>query len=302
MRNNFDDIARAVPLYSCELLSVAQSIKDTATDIRFSIGFAPIIFSGEKRYFLQNCKSISSFDMEELIFEMCENSVYKHIEEIKNGFISVKNRFRAGLCGTATIKDDVIENISDIKSIMIRVPRFIYGSAEEIRQNADNFNAGLLIVGEPSSGKTTALRDIIVILSEKRLVVLDERYELTGGFAYNDVDVLYGYPKEIGISHAVRNLGASHIICDEIEYKDFDAIKNASACGVSIIATVHGNLENGLRPLIKELLYSDVFKYIAELEGRNKPCKLRKVWRKDELLKNFGCSFDMSCVHSFRDT
>ncbi|MFI3206844.1 MAG: hypothetical protein R3Y33_06320 [Clostridia bacterium] len=299
MNNNFDEIASCIPIYSQEFLNLPQGYKDKTSDIRFSVGFPPRIYMGREKYVLQNCKSLTKFDMQELVYQMCENSVYKHIEEIKNGFISVKNRFRAGLCGTAVLENGKILNISDISSVIIRVPRIIYGCAQEIINSLADFSAGVLIVGEPSSGKTTALRDIMQVLTEKRLVVLDERWEITGIISKTDIDILYNYPKMQAISHAVRNLGATHIICDEIELCDFEAIENASACGVSIIATVHGDLKNGLRPLVKKLLQANCFSHVVELEGRDRPCKLRKVWTSDELLENYRCDTNLPCLEPF---
>ncbi len=299
---NFDEIAKSLPKYSSDILNIPAKFKDMATDIRFSVGFPPMIFMGEDRYSVPTVDRITKFDMQDFIYDLCENSVYKHIEEIKNGFISYKNRFRVGLCGTAVIKDGGIENLSNISSVTIRVPRFIYGCAEDIRKNIPDFSGGVLIVGEPSSGKTTALRDIIVILSEKRLVVLDERYELTGGFSNTDIDVLYGYPKEAGINHAMRNLGAKYIICDEIEDSEISVIENAAASGVALVATIHGKFDKGLRPLAKKLLETNAFSHIVELEGRANPCKVKKVWEKNELLKNFGFAVDLHGIHALRSS
>ncbi len=294
MKNNFDIIASAIPSYGHELMLLDENIKSKATDIRFSVGFSPVVFMGRKKYILKSVNPFTKVNMQDLVFSLCDYSVYKHQEEIKQGFISVKKRFRAGICGTAVKKGSEIENIDEITSVIIRVSRMVYGAAEEIRKILPNVKSGVLIVGEPSSGKTTVLKDLIVILSESRAVVLDERYELTGGFSSTDLDVLYGYPKNIGINHAVRNLGTEYIICDEIEEKDIPSIKNAVSSGVKIIATIHGEVKRNLRPFIKELLKVYAFDFIVEMDKRENAGKIKKVWNTDDLLENFGRDNDYS--------
>ncbi len=87
---------------------------------------------------------------------------------------------------------------------------------------------GLLLVGAPSSGKTTVLRDIARQLSSgsvgaiRRVAVIDERGELAGvykgmrGIFLGLAARLDGYPKAQGILQAVRSLAPDYILCDEI--------------------------------------------------------------------------------------
>lgn len=50
------------------------------------------------------------------------------------------------------------------------------------------------------------------------MVVLDERFELSAdGFDLGAcTDILQGYPKQEGFSHAVRCLSPEYIVCDEL--------------------------------------------------------------------------------------
>ena len=97
-----------------------------------------------------------------------------------------------------------------------------------------------------------------------RTVVVDTREEL--GFTLDGksllLDVLIGYPRQIGIEIAVRSLGAQLIVCDEIGGPhDARAILSAANCGVPLIATAHASTAEELlrRPSIKLLHNAGVF-------------------------------------------
>ncbi len=175
---------------------------------------------------------------------LCENSVYSHEEEIKQGFIALQYGHRAGVCGTYT-KSGVVK---DVSSINIRIARQIIGCADKAIREFDN--KGILIAGPPASGKTTLLRDMVRQLSLEyslRIAVIDTRFEIAasvGGVAINDlgdtVDVLSGYEKAYGIEVAVRTLNPQVVVFDEFgNQSETEAVALALNCGVAVIATVH---------------------------------------------------------------
>lgn len=300
MKHVIEEISKLLPKYQGALMGLPEGVKAKATDIRLSVGYSPLLFLGRERCPIKNAAPISMAELQDLVFTFCDFSVYKHVEEIKQGFISVKGRYRVGICGTAVLGQQGIENIKDIRSVTIRVPRLIYGAAEELRRKVKELDRGLLIVGEPSSGKTTILRDLMVMLSERRLAVLDQRWELTGGFNLGDIDALCGYPKDEGIRHAIRNLGSEILICDELEAAELPSVAMAAASGVSIIATVHGALDRGVRPLVYSLVKTGAFPYIVQLNGRDRPCSVGRVWEAGELLENFRSTAFNMCGNTGR--
>ncbi|MFI3325345.1 MAG: hypothetical protein R3Y35_04130 [Clostridia bacterium] len=282
MDNGFNEFTNSLNIYKKEFNGVPNYIKDNVTDVKFSVGHTPVIYYDNKQYELKNCQKMSMKDMQDLVFVMCDYSMYKHSEEIKQGFISYKEKYRVGICGTAVNHGEKITNIKHITSLTVRIPRFIKNASKKLIEAVPNLKQGLLIVGEPSSGKTTILKDLIYRLKNERLTVIDERWELSIGDA--NINVLNGYRKDIGINQSIRNLGTKIIICDELDENDIKSVKLCVSSGVSIIATVHGNdIDENIRPLVKQLISTGAFKYVVKLAGREKLCEIQRVWKVGEL-------------------
>lgn len=79
----------------------------------------------------------------------------------------------------------------------------------------------MLVVGEPDSGKTTLLRQIVFALEQLHCAaaVVDERGELfPAGHMLRPaaVDVLAGVPKATAVQMALRTLGPQVIVLDEL--------------------------------------------------------------------------------------
>lgn len=196
-----------------------------------------------------NTVTVTEQELNQCFEAVCQYSVHSFKREICEGFVTLKGGHRVGLCGTTVIHDGTIENIKNVSSLNFRISHQLKGCAEKIYNQA--FSHGLsnvLIAGAPMSGKTTLLRDLTRILGNNyKTSVIDERGEIAAvcnGIPQNDVgintDVFDGYPKPEGISTAVRVMSPQVIICDEIGGdKDMTAIKQASYCGVYVVATIH---------------------------------------------------------------
>lgn len=235
---------------------------------------------------------VSRRQLQETFRRLCSYSVYSCQDEIKNGFITFRGGHRAGICGSAAVSDGRITAISNISSLNIRIARQIFGAAEALIEAVCPLKGGVLIVGPPSSGKTTLLRDIAYRLSMgkgcrmMRTVVIDERGELAGtcsGSAANDLglcDVLDGYPKAEGIIHAVRSLSPQVILCDELGTReDCIGVSQGFHCGAFIIATVHAPDLDELKKRAQgnELLKTGAFGKAVILDSCEKPCRIREV-------------------------
>lgn len=250
------------------------------TDTLFVCKDGSIVYTPERGYV---CTQRHIFDT---FKQLCSYSIYSRQGEIKNGYITVRGGHRVGLCGTAEVKNGEITTVTDITSLNVRISRQIFGAAADIMRHITPLSGGVLIVGEPSTGKTTLLRDIAYRLSMgygcriMRTCVIDERGELSGGYRDEGeidlglCDVLRGYPKGEGIMQAIRSLSPQVIICDEVgTQEDAQAIAQGANAGAYIIATIHARDYASLmqRKQAHSLMETDAFNTLIFLESSDKP-------------------------------
>lgn len=207
-------------------------------------------------------------------------SLHSYSKELSQGYITTKGGNRVGICGTAVTagsSDYDIETVKYVSSINIRIAREKRGCAKKLFDTCLKHGASnILIIGPPSSGKTTLLRDTARLLgSVMKISLIDEQNEISFTYrdkAQNDVggltDVFVGYPKHIGISTAVRVMSPRVIIADEIgSQADLEALEYAAHSGVKLITAVHGaNYEDALKKkTVKELSQEHILDYAVEL-------------------------------------
>ena len=265
---DFEKAIRPLGRFTPMLEKVPQAVRDAVFDIRISVDKPVLLCCGDRilflredgdtaQYFSQNNVTATREDVEEIFLRLCGYSVYSHMEEIRGGFVSADRALRVGIGGTAVIEKGGIKTVRDVTSLSVRIPREKRGCAEEVLRCGVDLSRGLLLAGAPSSGKTTLLRDIARYIGTAghRVVVLDERFELSAdGFDLGAcTDILQGYPKREGLSHAVRCLSPEYIVCDELGENDLSAIRAASFSGVALIASIHAGSVHELccRPLCR---------------------------------------------------
>ena len=214
---------------------------------------------------------ISDAEILECFNLLCDSSVFAHENELRGGFIIMKNGCRAGVCGR--LCDGGI--MQDVSSVNIRISREIKGCANEILNHYTG--GGLLIAGPPASGKTTLLRDFIRQLSNgisgriNRIAVIDTRGEISGGGMLDlglATDILNYENKAHGVEIALRTMFPDYIAFDEIGSLDeLNAISQCFSAGVKIITTTHiENLyELKNRKITNQLIKSGAINQIAVL-------------------------------------
>ena len=304
---SFDQAARLVPRYGSVLLGLPGWLKEQAFDIHIKAG-QPIALCGrEGTYFLngeghpvpeaQGAPCVSREVLREMFLQLCGHSVFRHEEEIRQGFVCPGGNCRVGLCGTAVMEGGEIRSLRDLSSASVRIARQIPGAAAPVaaalwegEQLQDT-----LILAPPGAGKTTLLRDLIRSLSQGeghvplRVGVADERGELAAlyrGRPQMDLgehtDVVEGCPKAVGMMLLLRGMTPQVLAVDEVtDGADVQAMRQAVGCGVVLLSTAHGTDRADLlrRPLYRAMLEEGIFRRLVTIcrDGAERTFRVEKL-------------------------
>lgn len=313
--NRFDQAVSSLsPRLRVLLSGITDKAKRSVFEVRLRVGKPIMLTCAECSWFVdersqlhdlpKNPYIVTKNDLADSIVSMCSHSVHSHQHEFKSGFISLRGGHRAGICGTAVMSDGKISTVRDITSVNLRIAREVTGAADALMKLIfQDYICGILIVGIPSSGKTTVLRDLARQLASgktgrfAKVAIVDERCELGAvydGVPQNDLgyssDILNCYTKAEGIITAVRTLSPHVIICDEIGGGEADGIIEGLNSGVKVIATAHAGSIDELvrRPQIMKLIESGAFEKVAQLSSAQNPGQIRQIVEVGEILaKNY---------------
>ena len=196
-----------------------------------------------------NAPQVNSGAIGDIFMRLCRGSVYAHKNEIVSGFITAPGGHRVGICGRAVCEDGVIDNITDITSLCIRIARRHKSSAEKTVTDMCIKGCSVLLFGPPLSGKTTILRETAISLAKegKRVCVVDEKQEIIQS-PCDGIDIFKSYPRKTGIEHAIRLFSPQILIFDELgSQSDSESLLYAAYSGVSIVTTAHAADYGSLR-------------------------------------------------------
>ena len=182
-------------------------------------------------------------DIADCIFKAGKYSVYSVEEQIKKGFITFENGERIGLAGEYVFEKGQPLALRNFTSICIRVPHEVVGCGLTFYNKcmSDRIRS-VLLMSSPGLGKTTMLRDVCRILSEKtkkNILICDERGEISVGNLGESCDVLKFCNKSTAFEAGIRALRPDIIVTDEITSEDCSAIKKAIFAGVTVLASAH---------------------------------------------------------------
>lgn len=181
---------------------------------------------------------------------LCSFSVYAKQQEIKNGFITLPEGHRVGICGRCVVENGKISNISNITSLNIRIAREFLDCSKKIYNEINNNIDHTVIISPPNCGKTTYLRDLTRLFSNsgKNVSVVDERGEIAPFAEENhfdlgkNTDVLQYCPKDKGLMLVLRTMNPEIIVTDEIGTNtDAEAVSEITKSGVIMVTSFHGS-------------------------------------------------------------
>ena len=270
------------------LLSLNNELKAAVQEIRLRAGRPLTVTMGSSQFFV--CTSgtcmlpradsvyVTAADLSDCFLRLCKHSVYSHNAELCEGYISLENGHRAGICGKVVTKNGEIQTIKDISSINLRIAKEVPHCADEILKVWNS--GGILICGGPGTGKTTLLRDICRQLASgkvgecKKVAVIDSRGEIaavSGGIPYTDMgstaDIITGVDKAKGIEMALRTLFPDVIAFDELgDLEETAAVTQSFNSGVTVITTAHIGSADDLsrRPAVSALLKTGAIEWVVQ--------------------------------------
>lgn len=185
--------------------------------------------------------------MKELLLRACGGSLYAYRDTLTQGYLAMPDGVRVGVCGSAAVEDGRIIGVSDVTGLMFRLPHTVRVDPAPVLEllREGGLLHGVLIYAPPGVGKTTLLRAVTREAAKSyRTIAVDTRGELAPALAGTELqlDILAGYPRDVGLEIAVRCMAAQVAVCDEIGgMRDARAILSGANRGVPLIASAHAD-------------------------------------------------------------
>lgn len=296
-----DEILRILPLRIRKLLREYLKDWDNLQEIRLRTD-RPVIFTYHHReYFLSDSKGftsekegahiLSKEELRQAVEYISSYSLYAYEEQMKQGFLTIRGGHRIGLAGSVSLEQGKIQMMKHISCLNIRVAHQVKGCAEGLYKHCTRMGRVVptLIISPPGCGKTTMLRDLIRLISNRgeTVGVADERSEIGAawqGIPQNDLgirtDLMDGCPKDEGMNMLIRSMSPQVIAVDEVgSQSDIDALFFCAYRGCTMVATAHGkNMESLTKnPYLNEVLQKKMFQRYVLLSADGKPGTIEKI-------------------------
>lgn len=228
---------------------------------------------------------LTQHQLEETFYALCGGSVHTHQSELAQGYLTTSGGCRVGVAGRYIQQESGEVLLQRVEALNLRIAREVEVLLPEVLCGVLNtYFSGLLVIGEPDSGKTTLLRQIAKTLAAqpKKVTVIDERGELFPERMQKNaaLDRLSGLPKARSVQMALRTLSPQVILLDELGgMEDVLALEQVFFSGVSLIASIHASsVEEAMRrPQVQRLKQCGMLCAVAVLAGSNAPGRVKEV-------------------------
>ncbi len=230
---------------------------------------------------------LNGAQIEEAFYALCGGSVHAHQAELAEGYLTLPGGHRVGVGGQYLAHPEEGVILRRVRSLNIRVARLREAALPpSLTAVLQGRFTGLLVAGEPDSGKTTLLRSIARWLSEqaRAVAVIDEREELwPAAFAAArcpPLDILSGLPKGRAVQMALSTLAPQDVKLDELGgMEEVQGLEQGFFGGVDFVASLHAaSMEELLRrPQVTYMKRQQMIRVVVLLEGRQAPGRIKGV-------------------------
>ena len=279
-----DSFEEAMALMPAELVQAMERYKGfLPEEIRLRCGHRPALFYAGEEHPLE-AMPINEETLVRILQRATGASLYQASAALREGYYCTGS-LRIGVCGQTTAGRGT--GFAHFSSIAVRLPHECRDACDTLKKELTRGGfRNTLILSPPGGGKTTALRNLIRLLSDDgmRIGVIDERGELSA-----DVydlgrcsDVVSGMNKLSGALLLLRSMAPQLIAADEITApEDIAAIEEIVGCGTSLLVTAHGkNLADlNTRDSYRRLMNRGVFQraVLIHIRGNKRHYEVRSL-------------------------
>ena len=263
-----EEILGILPLHIRTIIKQADINWDELQEIRLRIQKPVILKYNAKTCYLseqgkittrkEQLHIVTSQEIRQAMEYISSYSMYAYIEQLKQGFLTIRGGHRVGICGTIVMDHDKVKTIRHISGLNIRVAHEVKGCADTLYSRCTRMGKLIptLIISPPGCGKTTLLRDMIRKISDEgqTVGVVDERSEIPQNYLWMLAFVGALFLTSWGLPLRFQPYANQAIMC---------CVMVLTGTGIMMIARIDQDLNTSVA--FKQLLWLSIALVLANL-------------------------------------